>query len=52
MKKLKSYEVIDLMGKSHFISAYTKNNVSRFWGKCKKIIYRNDIDASTNLNIE
>lgn len=53
-KILKSYEVLTADNKSHYVSAYSKKSVEKFWwsSKIKQIIERNDIDSSSNINIE
>lgn len=51
---LKSFEIITNDGKSHFVSAFSKNNVKAYWrsSPIKKIIERTDIDPQTNTSIE
>lgn len=45
---MKTYEVIDQMGKSHFIGAKSKKQLLDFWvsEKPKKVILRNGIEPS------
>jgi hypothetical protein len=47
---MKTYEIIDQQGKSHYVSAKSKSEVLNFWisEKPKKVIIRKDIDPSTN----
>lgn len=50
---MKTYEVIDQKGKSHYLSAKSKSDVLRFWvsQKPKCIIHRRDIHQKDNLII-
>lgn len=40
---MKTYEVIDNIGKSHYIAAKSKKAVLEFWYNPKKVILRKDI---------
>lgn len=53
MENLKSYEVITLDGKSHFLSAKSKKQILLFWqsSTIKKVVLRKDIDPSENFVI-
>lgn len=49
---MKSYEVINQQGKSHYYSAKNKKQVLAFLSeKPKKIIVRKDIDAKSNFQL-
>jgi hypothetical protein len=53
MKKLKSYEIITMNGKSHYVSAISKKSVLEFWSnsKPKTVKLRKDIEPSENFTI-
>jgi len=52
-KELKTYEILDYKGKSHFVSAYSRKKVVSFWvsSNYRDIFLRKDIDPQTNLII-